>query len=79
MTAAALAAAFSPGAQACAVCFGKTTDSRLGDGFNWGVLALLGFIFGVLGAISAVAFLISRRAAAIRAADLAEGGSDNEL
>ena len=54
----------SPAVQACAVCFGKT-DSPLGKGLHWGVLALLAFIFTVLVAFGAFAVFLARRSVAV--------------
>ena len=66
----------SPAARACAVCFGKT-DSPLGKGLHWGVLALLAFVFLTLAAFVAFAVYLARRAAAVEAERLEEeeGGS----
>lgn len=66
LAAAALAGLVSPGAQACAVCFGKT-DSPLGKGLHWGVFALLVFVFLMLGALAAFAVFLARRSAALEA------------
>jgi hypothetical protein len=63
-----LVALASPGAQACAVCFGKT-DSPLGKGLHWGVLALLGFVFLTLAAFGAFAVFLVRRSIATETAD----------
>lgn len=56
----------TPAAQACAVCFGRT-DSPLGKGLHWGVLALLVFIFAMLAAFGAFAVYLVRRAASVEA------------
>lgn len=61
----------SPAAQACAVCFGKT-DSPLGKGLHWGVLALLVFIFAMLAAFGAFAVFLARRSMACEAERAAE-------
>lgn len=64
-------------AQACAVCFGQT-DSPLGKGLHWGVLALLAFIFATLAAFGAFAVFLARRSVrceAERAAEEAPGAS----
>lgn len=66
LSAATLAVLSSPSAQACAVCFGRT-DSPLGKGLHWGVLALLVFIFAMLAAFGAFAVYLVRRAAAVEA------------
>lgn len=58
----------SPGVMACAVCFGRT-DSPLGKGLHWGVLALLGFVFVTLAAFGAFAVFLVRRSMAAEAAD----------
>ncbi len=58
----------SPGAQACAVCFGRT-DSPLGKGLHWGVLALLGFVFVTLAAFGTFAVFLVRRSMAVENAD----------
>lgn len=63
----------SPSAQACAVCFGRT-DSPLGKGLHWGVLALLVFIFGLLAAFGAFAVYLVRRAASVEAERSTEEG-----
>ncbi|MFN7140311.1 MAG: hypothetical protein ACK4UN_13325 [Limisphaerales bacterium] len=47
--------------QACAVCFGKS-DSRLAEGMNWGIMALLGVVGFVLACISAFFIYIAKRA-----------------
>lgn len=65
-TAVALAITASPAARACAVCFGRT-DSPLGKGLHWGVLALLAVIFAMLAAFGAFAVFLVRRAAAVEA------------
>lgn len=56
----------SPAARACAVCFGKT-DSPLGKGLHWGVLALLACVFVMLAAFGAFAVYLARRSAAVEA------------
>lgn len=50
-----------PDASACAACFGKS-DSKLAEGMNAGIFALLGVIGGVLFAIAGFFFYIARRA-----------------
>ncbi len=67
----ALAVALAPAAQACAVCFGKT-DSPLGKGLHWGVLALLAFVFAMLGLFGAFAVFLARRSVACEAERAAE-------
>ncbi len=49
-------------ASACAACFGAS-DSKLAEGMNAGIFALLGIISGVLLAIAGFFFYIVRRAA----------------
>ena len=49
-------------ASACAACFGAS-DSRLAEGMNAGIFALMGVIGGVLFAIASFFFYIVRRAA----------------
>lgn len=70
-----LAAAFaflaSPSAQACAVCFGRT-DSPLGKGLHWGVLALLGFVAVMLTAFAAFGVFLVKRSMAVESADALE-------
>ncbi|MCC7374965.1 MAG: hypothetical protein IT581_09930 [Verrucomicrobiales bacterium] len=61
------------GAQACAVCFGKT-DSPLGKGLHWGVFALLMFVFVMLAAFGAFAVYLARRSMAVEAEEAAESG-----
>lgn len=68
----------SPGAQACAVCFGRT-DSPLGKGLHWGVLALLGFIFVTLGAFGTFAVFLVRRSMATETEDGLELESERPL
>lgn len=51
----------APDASACAACFGKS-DSKLAEGMNAGIFALLGVIGGVLFAIAGFFFYIARRA-----------------
>ena len=58
-------------AQACAVCFGRT-DSPLGKGLHWGVVALLACIFAMLAAFGAFAVYLVRRSAAVAAQEAAE-------
>lgn len=55
-------------AEACAVCFGKT-DSPLGKGLHWGVLALLTFILLMLGGVAGFAVYLARRARSVAADD----------
>ncbi len=69
----ALVAGWAPSARACAVCFGRT-DSPLGKGLHWGVIALLGFIFAMLAAFGGFAVYLARRGAAVEAERLAEEG-----
>ena len=49
-------------ASACAACFGKS-DSKLAEGMNAGIMALLGVVGSVLFAIAAFFVFIVRRAA----------------
>lgn len=49
-------------ASACAACFGKS-DSKLAEGMNAGIFALLGVICAVLVAIASFFVFIVRRAA----------------
>lgn len=56
----------SPTAQACAVCFGRT-DSPLGKGLHWGVLALLICVSMMLAVFGAFAVYLVRRSAAVAA------------
>jgi len=51
----------APDASACAACFGKS-DSKLAEGMNAGIFALLGVIGGVLFAIDGFFFYLARRA-----------------
>ncbi|MSR43059.1 MAG: hypothetical protein EXS29_05430 [Pedosphaera sp.] len=57
----ALGAVFAPAASACAACFGKS-DSRLADGMNAGIFALLLVVVLVLGGIAAFFIHLARRA-----------------
>ena len=57
-------------ALACAACYGAS-DSPLAKGMNWGILALLGVIVGVLAAISTFFVFIARRSAAQESAESA--------
>lgn len=68
-----LTLASTPAVQACAVCFGRT-DSPLGKGLHWGVLALLAFIFAMLAAFGVFAVYLVRRGSATRAEQAAEEG-----
>ena len=52
----------APDASACAACFGKS-DSKLAEGMNAGIFALMGVICSVLLAIAGFFFFIVRRAA----------------
>lgn len=47
--------------QACAACFGKS-DSKLAEGMNWGIMALLVVVGFVLAGISAFFVYIAKRA-----------------
>lgn len=62
----------SPATQACAVCFGRT-DSPLGKGLHWGVLALLAFIFAMLAAFGAFAVFLARRSVAMESEETETG------
>ena len=73
--AAVLALPLAPSAQACAVCFGQT-DSPLGKGLHWGVLALLACIFAMLVAFGAFAIFLARRSVLCEAERAAEEGRD---
>jgi len=64
-------AALSPTASACAVCFGRT-DSPLGKGLHWGVLALLAFVFAMLAAFGAFAVYLAKRSTAAELENEAE-------
>jgi len=66
-SAAAGAGFLSPGAQACATCFGRS-DSSLAQGLNMGILFLLGVLLVVLGGLVAFFIYLARRAAAVEAA-----------
>jgi hypothetical protein len=50
-------------AMACATCFGKS-DSKLAEGLNMGIFALLGLVLLVLGWLAGFFIYLSRRAAA---------------
>lgn len=73
--ASAAALSWTPSVQACAVCFGQT-DSPLGKGLHWGVLALLGFIFAMLAAFGAFAVFLARRSVRCEAERAAEEGGE---
>jgi heme/copper-type cytochrome/quinol oxidase subunit 2 len=62
LVALALLLAGVPDASACAACFGKS-DSKLAEGMNAGIFALLGVICSVLVAIAGFFYFIVRRAA----------------
>ncbi len=47
--------------QACAACFGKS-DSKLAEGMNWGILALLVVVGFVLACITGFFVYIAKRA-----------------
>ena len=51
----------APDAAACAACFGKS-DSKLAEGMNAGIFALMGVIGSVLTAIAGFFWFIVRRA-----------------
>lgn len=70
-----MAAGWPLAAEACSVCFGQT-DSPLGKGLHWGVLALLVFIFAMLAAFGAFAVFLARRAVAVEAEVAAENSAD---
>ncbi len=52
-----------PDASACAACFGAS-DSKLAEGMNAGIFALMGVIGSVLFAIAGFFYYIVRRASA---------------
>ncbi|MCX8156745.1 MAG: hypothetical protein N3J91_09910 [Verrucomicrobiae bacterium] len=54
---------WTPQAAACATCFGKS-DSKLAEGLNMGIFALLGLVLLVLGWLAGFFIYLSRRAAA---------------
>lgn len=58
---------------ACAACFGKS-DSKLAEGLNMGIFALLGFVLLVMVWIAGFFAYLARRAAA---QDAAVEGTDN--
>lgn len=64
-------------ASACAVCFGRT-DSRLAEGMNMGILALLAVIGSVLAGVVSFFVYVAKRSAANAAEDAfnEEGISD---
>ena len=61
-----LALATTPGAHACAVCFGES-DSPLARGLHWGVIALLLIVGAVLTGFACFAVHLVRRAERIAA------------
>ena len=61
-----LSLVLSPGAMACAACFGKS-DSQLAKGMTWGIFSLMLFIVSVLGGIACCFICLARRAAAYAA------------
>ena len=63
-----------PAVHACATCSGKT-DSRMADGMNAGIAALLLIIFLVLGAIAGFFTFLAHRAALQSAASESESAS----
>lgn len=69
--AASMAGFFQPAAHACAVCFGRT-DSPLGKGLHWGVLALLAFIVLMLAAFGTFAVYLARRSVAMESPEFRE-------
>jgi hypothetical protein len=58
-------------AHACAACYGAS-DSPMANGFNWGIISLLGVVVGVLGSITAFFVFIGKKSAAFAAAAAAE-------
>jgi heme/copper-type cytochrome/quinol oxidase subunit 2 len=69
--------ALAPSAtQACAACFGKS-DTKLAEGLNMGIFALLGCIALVMGWIAGFFVYLSRRAAAEAALTEAEQATGN--
>mgnify|MGYP000285990027 CR=1 FL=1 len=54
------AGGLAPGLQACTACFGRS-DSKLAEGLNMGIFALLGVILLVLVWISAFFIYLARR------------------
>ena len=57
--------------RACSVCYGQS-DSPLARALNWGILALLVVLLGVLGGVTLFFVHVGRRAAANRAAETGE-------
>lgn len=57
-----LAALGAPSALACSACFGQS-DSPLATGMNYGILALLLVVTGVLGAFAVFFTYLARRSA----------------
>jgi len=58
------AIALPTNARACAACYGAS-DSPMAQGMNWGIMALLVVVCGVLVAISVFFVHVARRAAAL--------------
>lgn len=56
-----MSGAVSPGAWACATCFGRS-DSELAAGMNSGILFLLAVILGVLAGFASFFVYLARRA-----------------
>lgn len=59
---------FASNASACATCYGQT-DSPLGRGLTWGILALLTVVGGVIAGICSFFVFVARRASKLDAED----------
>jgi hypothetical protein len=49
-------------ARACAACYGDTTGDRMGVAADWGIIAMVFIMFGMLGAVGAFMWHLAYRA-----------------
>jgi len=67
------AAVAAPNALACSVCFGQS-DSKMAEGMNMGILALLGVITTVLFGVASFFVFVARREARLMEGGVMNGG-----
>lgn len=63
--------------QACATCFGES-DSKMAEGMNMGIVALLVVVAGVLGGFLTAGIVLVRRARLSEAEDAESDGAAGE-
>lgn len=57
-----LAVLSSHSALACAVCFGDTTGSKIGNAATWGIGIMVVIVFAMLGTLAGFGFYLAHRA-----------------